>query len=154
MTRKYQSLLHLLFLFQKVNDIDELAAVTGVNAPMVRQALGDYAIAAEEKKDEFGKTVFPVVFKAEEPLYFSTITPSIHYTMGGLEIDADARVLRQSDGKPIPGLFAAGEVTGGVHGDNRLGGNSLLECVVFGRIAAQNAAKGIQTGAKHGKQEL
>jgi len=72
--------------------------------------------------------------------------------MGGLEIDAEARVLRQVDGKPIPNLFAAGEVTGGVHGDNRLGGNSLLECVVFGRVAAMNAVMGI--GGTSLKEEL
>jgi succinate dehydrogenase/fumarate reductase flavoprotein subunit len=58
--------------------------------------------------------------------------------MGGVRINGAAEVLRQ--GSPITGLFAAGEVTGGVHGSNRLAGNSLLECVVFGRIAGQRAA--------------
>jgi len=60
--------------------------------------------------------------------------------MGGLEIDCDSAVLG-SNGKAIPGLYAAGEVAGGVHGNNRLGGNSLLDCVVFGRVAAQAACK-------------
>lgn len=129
-----------------------MAEITGVNAANVREAFANYAAASEAKKDEFGKTVFYVQFNPDEPLYFSTVTPSIHYTMGGLEIDEEARVLRQVDGQPIPGLFAAGEVTGGVHGDNRLGGNSLLECVVFGRIAALNAAKGVEN--RTGKDEL
>lgn len=67
------------------------------------------------------------------------MTPVLHYTMGGLEIDAESRVLDGS-GKPIPGLFAAGEVAGGVHGANRLGGSSLLGCVVFGRVSGDSAA--------------
>merc|ERR1712127_763273 len=75
-----------------------------------------------------------------EPFYVAIITPVIHYCMGGLEIDVDSLVLG-SNGKPIPGLYAAGEVAGGVHGNNRLGGNSLLDCVVFGRVAGAHAAK-------------
>lgn len=67
------------------------------------------------------------------------MTPVLHYTMGGLEIDPESRVL-SSSGKPIPGLFAAGEVAGGVHGANRLGGSSLLGCVVFGRVSGDSAA--------------
>ena len=67
------------------------------------------------------------------------MTPVLHYTMGGLEIDPESRVL-DKNGKPIPGLFAAGEVAGGVHGANRLGGSSLLGCVVFGRVSGDSAA--------------
>merc|ERR1719428_2028828 len=77
-----------------------------------------------------------------EPFYVAIITPVIHYCMGGLEIDADSRVLKQGD-VPIDGLYAGGEIAGGVHGNNRLGGNSLLDCVVFGRVAAQHATKWI-----------
>merc|ERR1719162_2646821 len=75
-----------------------------------------------------------------EPFYVAIITPVIHYCMGGLEIDVDSAVIG-ANGKAIPGLYAAGEVAGGVHGSNRLGGNSLLDCVVFGRVAAQHCAK-------------
>eukprot|EP00435_Cladocopium_sp_Y103_P065203 s473_g27.t1 len=75
-----------------------------------------------------------------EPFYSAIITPVIHYCMGGLEIDEDSAVVSQS-GKAIPGLYAAGEVAGGVHGNNRLGGNSLLDCVVFGRVAGKHCAK-------------
>jgi len=75
-----------------------------------------------------------------EPFYVAIITPVIHYCMGGLEIDTDSAVLNAS-GKAIPGLYAAGEIAGGVHGNNRLGGNSLLDCVVFGRVAAKAACK-------------
>lgn len=67
------------------------------------------------------------------------MTPVLHYTMGGLQIDPESRVIDNS-GKPIPGLFAAGEVAGGVHGANRLGGSSLLGCVVFGRVSGDSAA--------------
>jgi len=77
---------------------------------------------------------------ANEPFYVAIITPVIHYCMGGLEIDEKSRVLDKS-GKPVPGLYAAGEVAGGVHGNNRLGGNSLLDCVVFGRVSAVDCAK-------------
>merc|ERR1719504_83432 len=76
---------------------------------------------------------------ANEPFYVAIITPVIHYCMGGLEVTADAEVISK-DGV-IPGLYAAGEIAGGVHGNNRLGGNSLLDCVVFGRVAGKAAAK-------------
>jgi succinate dehydrogenase/fumarate reductase flavoprotein subunit len=78
-----------------------------------------------------------------EPFYVAIITPVIHYCMGGLEIDADSVVLTGDDKnkRQIKGLYAAGEVAGGVHGNNRLGGNSLLDCVVFGRVAAKAACK-------------
>jgi len=75
-----------------------------------------------------------------EPFYVAIITPVIHYCMGGLEIDVDSAVVN-GDGQAIPGLYAAGEVAGGVHGNNRLGGNSLLDCVVFGRVAGKACAK-------------
>jgi flavocytochrome c len=75
-----------------------------------------------------------------QEFYVAIITPVIHYCMGGLEIDTDSAVCN-AQGKAIPGLYAAGEVAGGVHGNNRLGGNSLLDCVVFGRVAGRAAAK-------------
>merc|ERR1712032_802552 len=75
-----------------------------------------------------------------EPFYVAIITPVIHYCMGGLEIDVDSAVVN-GDGQANPGLYAAGEVAGGVHGNNRLGGNSLLDCVVFGRVAGKACAK-------------
>jgi len=81
-------------------------------------------------------------FSELDHFFVAHVTPSLHYCMGGLEISPSAQVLKATgdDKKPVPGLFAAGEVTGGVHGVNRLGGNSLLECVVFGRIAGYHAA--------------
>jgi len=74
-----------------------------------------------------------------EPFFVAIITPVIHYCMGGLEIDADGLVIGKTG--PIQGLYCAGEVAGGVHGNNRLGGNSLLDCVVFGRVTGVAATK-------------
>merc|ERR1712107_485732 len=76
-----------------------------------------------------------------EPFYVAIITPVIHYCMGGLEVDVDSAVLDTKTNKAIPGLYAAGEVAGGIHGNYRLGGNSLLDCVVFGRVAGKAACK-------------
>lgn len=78
-------------------------------------------------------------WKYDDIFNVAIMTPVLHYTMGGLEIDPESRVI-DTNGKPIPGLFAAGEVAGGVHGANRLGGSSLLGCVVFGRVSGDSAA--------------
>jgi cytochrome b involved in lipid metabolism len=88
---------------------------------------------------KFFHNIIPGSQFASEPFYVAIITPVIHYCMGGLEIDANSVVLAKSTGKPIKGLYAAGEVAGGVHGNNRLGGNSLLDCVVFGRVSGKHA---------------
>lgn len=76
----------------------------------------------------------------EAPYYAVMVTPAVHHTMGGLRINTEAQVL-DHQGNVIPGLFAAGEVTGGVHGGNRLGGNAMADIVTFGRIAGRNAAE-------------
>lgn len=112
-------------------------------------AKAEAAAAGKAVTDDFGKKDFPAMFNPEEPLYVSQVTPSIHYTMGGLEINGRAQVIG-NDGFPIEDLYAAGEVSGGLHGENRLCGNSLLECVVFGRIAGEEAAAGKRvTSAKN-----
>merc|ERR1719281_751662 len=89
---------------------------------------------------KFYHNILPGSAVASEPFYVAIITPVIHYCMGGLAIDTDSACIG-ANGKAIPGLYAAGEVAGGVHGNNRLGGNSLLDCVVFGRVAAKACAK-------------
>merc|ERR1719382_2406718 len=88
---------------------------------------------------KFYHNVIPGSKVASEPYYVAIITPVIHYCMGGSEVNAKGEVMGKSG--PIKGLYAAGEVAGGVHGNNRLGGNSLLDCVVFGRVTAREAAK-------------
>merc|ERR1712209_178599 len=89
---------------------------------------------------KFYHNIIPGSAVKTEEFYVAIITPVIHYCMGGLEIDVDSAVLGEG-GAVIPGLYAAGEVAGGVHGNNRLGGNSLLDCVVFGRVAGKAATK-------------
>merc|ERR1712190_276942 len=79
---------------------------------------------------------------AAEPFYVAIITPVIHYCMGGLLTTPAGEVVKaKTNDAPLPGLFVAGEAAGGVHGNNRLGGNSLLDCVVFGRVAGRTASK-------------
>lgn len=74
------------------------------------------------------------------PYYAVPLTTTIHHTMGGLKINGSTQVL-DTNGKPIPGLYAAGEVTGGIHGANRLGRNALTDLLVFGHVAGQQLAK-------------
>ena len=77
------------------------------------------------------------------PFYAVCVTPAIHHTMGGLSVNTDTQVLK-ADGTPIPGLYAAGEVTGGLHGANRLGGNGVADIVVNGRLAGITAAQKVK----------
>merc|ERR1711982_61883 len=95
---------------------------------------------------KFYHNIIPGSAVAAEPFYVAIITPVIHYCMGGLEITADSECVGARG--VVPGLYAAGEIAGGVHGNNRLGGNSLLDCVVFGRVAGKAACKYIM-GAKN-----
>merc|ERR1712088_978283 len=89
---------------------------------------------------KFYHNIIPGSAVKTEPFYVAIITPVIHYCMGGLEIDCDSAVVN-AKGQAIAGLYAAGEVAGGIHGNNRLGGNSLLDCVVFGRVSGRHAAE-------------
>merc|ERR1712032_1487220 len=89
---------------------------------------------------KFYHNIIPGAAVKNEPFYVAIITPVIHYCMGGAEVDKNSNVIG-SKGDAIPGLYAAGELAGGVHGNNRLGGNSLLDCVVFGRVAGKHCAK-------------
>jgi len=128
-------------LIEDVGSLDHVATKLGVDASVISATIVSYKEAMDSGEDQFGKVAFPTAFSEADHFYVAHITPSLHYCMGGLEITPSAQVLRAGEPKqPVPGLFAAGEVTGGVHGANRLGGNSLLECVVYGRIAGQHAA--------------
>jgi fumarate reductase flavoprotein subunit len=89
---------------------------------------------------DFGRANMPRSLSVP-PYYAIEVVPAIHHTMGGVKIDTEARVLSTS-GVPIPGFYAAGEVTGGIHGANRLGGNALADIIAFGRIAGTSAVAG------------
>ena len=117
----------------------ELAEALGMDAATFEQTMNDWNAAVEAQNDPaFGRLSFAKPLDTA-PYYAIKVAPGIHHTMGGLKINTSAEVLTEA-GEAIPGLFAAGEVTGGVHGANRLGGNAVADIVVFGRIAAQSAA--------------
>ena len=117
----------------------ELAEAIGLDAATFEQTMNDWNAAVEAQNDPaFGRLSFAKPLDTA-PYYAIKVAPGIHHTMGGLVIDTSAEVLTEA-GEAIPGLFAAGEVTGGVHGANRLGGNAVADIVVFDRIAAQSAA--------------
>lgn len=117
----------------------ELAKALGIPEDALTETMEKWnAAVAAGKDEEFGRTSFADPLD-QAPYYAIQIAPGIHHTMGGVVINSDAQVLT-ADGQPISGLYAAGEVTGGVHGANRLGGNAVADIVVFGRIAGENAA--------------
>ncbi|TBU41302.1 Flavocytochrome c [Dichomitus squalens] len=127
-------------LMKRYESGEALAKDIGISPAALKKTFDDYNTAARTKKDPFGKKFFSdSEWKLDDVFNVAIMTPVLHYTMGGLEIDPESRVVDKS-GKPIPGLFAAGEVAGGVHGANRLGGSSLLGCVVFGRVSGASAA--------------
>ena len=109
-----------------------------MDGAVLKETIEKWNACVEAKEDkEFGRTSFAE--KLEGPFYALTVQPGIHHTMGGLKINSDAEVLKE-DGSAITGLFAAGEITGGVHGANRLGGNAVADFIVYGRIAGESAA--------------
>ena len=117
----------------------ELADAMGVDADAFTATMEKWNACVEAGKDEeFGRTSFANPLNTA-PYYAIKVTAGIHHTMGGLTINSDTQVLA-GDGTVIDGLYAAGEVTGGVHGANRLGGNAVADFTVFGRIAGQQAS--------------
>ncbi|MCM3340696.1 flavocytochrome c [Paenibacillus sp. MER TA 81-3] len=122
--------------FVKTKDtIKALAEEIGVPADQLQKTLDSWNSAVKNKKDaEFGRKTGMDYDLTAAPYYAIKIGPGIHYTMGGVRINTNTEVL-DKDGKAIPGLFSAGEVTGGLHGENRIGGNSVAEIIIFGRQA-------------------
>lgn len=124
--------------------LDELAAKLKMPVENLEASIDNYnAVVRGEKKDPLG---FLANNKAdrqmtEGPWYACQKVPTVHHTMGGLQINKHAQVL-DVNGKVIPGLYAAGETTGGIHGSNRLGGNAIADIMVFGRTAGTSAAQG------------
>ena len=129
-----------LGLVKEAPTIDALAQLLGIDPTAFATTISNYNKYRKDKNDpEFKRPNMPLPI--EQPNYYAIeIQPGVHYTMGGVLPNEQCQVMAKS-GKPIPGFYAAGEVTGGVHGANRLGGNSVAETVVFGRIAGREAAQ-------------
>jgi fumarate reductase flavoprotein subunit len=126
-------------LTKQGDTIEALAAELEIDPATLAKTLSDWNEIVKNQRDtQFGRTTGMNADLTTAPYYAIKVAPGIHHTMGGIRIDTKARVIN-TEGKPIPGLFAAGEVCGGVHGGNRLGGNAVADIVIFGRIAAQSA---------------
>lgn len=126
-------------LVTEADSVEELAEKLSIDKNTMVETVNSYNKAVADKVDsEFNREDLPRQLN-EGKVYAIPVTPAVHHTMGGLKINTNAEVLNK-DEKVIPGLFAAGEVTGGVHGGNRLGGNALADIVTFGRTAGKNAA--------------
>ena len=123
----------------QADTIEELAGKLDIDPATLAKTLSDWNAAVAAQNDAlFGRTTGMDNDLTTPPYYAIKIAPGIHHTMGGVKINTRAEVI-DVNGVPIPGLFAAGEVTGGVHGGNRLGGNAVADIVIFGRISAISA---------------
>ena len=127
----------------KADTLEELAALMNVDAENLKATIAEYneyctGGAKEGQVDQFGRSLFGAPIDTA-PFYAGARVPTVHHTMGGVRIDTLCRVYNEG-GEIIENLYAAGEVTGGIHGTNRLGGNALTDTVVFGRIAGESAA--------------
>lgn len=118
----------------------QLAETLGLSAAALTRAIAEYNRLIFSGADDPYQRGGLRVELSTPPYYGIKVLPGVHYCMGGIAIDEEARALN-AEGNPIRGLFAAGEATGGIHGENRLGGNSLADAVIFGRIAGRNAAQ-------------
>ncbi|BBF42814.1 fumarate reductase flavoprotein subunit [Lachnospiraceae bacterium KM106-2] len=128
-------------IVKQADSIEGLAKETGLDAATLKTTVDTWNKAVANKKDsEFGRDTGMERNISKKTFYAIKIAPGVHHTMGGLKINTSTEVLN-TKGKVIDGLFAAGEVTGGVHGGNRIGGNAVADFVVFGRIAGETAAK-------------
>ena len=127
-------------IMYKADTLEELAALIGCPAENLTASVEAYNAYVDAGVDaDFGKGVFGT--KIQTAPYYAVIEkPSVHHTMGGVRINTNAEAISET-GDVIPGLYAAGEVTGGIHAGNRLGGNAIADCMVYGRIAGTNAAK-------------
>jgi len=123
-------------LLTKVQGYAGLAQEIGCDVKQLQETFDAYNNAARSGKDMFNRTVFPSghwPIEASESFWIGWVVPVVHYTMGGVAINTGGHVLAKNGSVLYDGLYAVGEASGGVHGDNRLAGNSLLECTVFGR---------------------
>lgn len=119
---------------------EELATALGMDGETLKVTLNNWnSVVANQKDEAFGRDSGMEIALEKAPYYAIEIAPGVHHTMGGIKINADANVI-DLEGNVMQGLYGAGEVTGGVHGAERLGGNALADIIVFGREAGINAA--------------
>ena len=128
-------------LLTSADSICELAEAINLPVSVFEETLATYNGYQSDGNDkDFGRSALEMPRAlAQAPYYAIEVEPLLHHTMGGIKINSDAEVV-DVNGNAIPGLFAAGEVTGGVHGGNRLGGNAVADIIVFGQIAGTSAA--------------
>lgn len=124
----------------KADTLEEAAAFFDIDIQNLKETVKKVTQYAKDGKDEEFNHRGELVSLAKGPYYIEKAVPSVHHTMGGLVINDKTEVLNK-DGQPIPGLYAAGELTGVIHGSNRLGGNAITDIIVFGRIAGQEVSK-------------
>lgn len=121
--------------------IAKLAETIHLDPQILHQTVYDWNVAVEQQDDvDFGRTTGMERNISDGPFYAIHVAPAVHYTMGGVAVNHQTQVLNKDD-KAIAGLYAAGEVVGGLHGNNRIGGNSIAETVIFGRQAGQQVFK-------------
>merc|ERR1712045_1033643 len=145
-------------IMKSYNNMGEFAKEYGIPLNNIEETFKDYNALAEKQTkdpnsgpyeaygggkswDKWGKKFFHnLPLETSDSFHIAIVTPVIHYCMGGLKINPCAECLGKDD-KVISGLYGTGEAAGGIHGSNRLGGNSLLDCVVFGRVSGRAAAR-------------
>ena len=126
----------------RADTLEELAEQIGVNADNLVKTVAQFnELVKGNGEDEFGRTVYDHTIEVGPFWASAKQKPCLHHTMGGVKIDTQTHVI-DTNGDIIPGLYAAGEVCGGIHGSNRLGGNACADIFVFGRIAAESAFAG------------
>ncbi len=127
----------------EADNVEELAKKLDIKPEELKATVTKWNKAVADKKDsEFGRTT-GMTNDISGKVYAIKVAPGIHHTMAGVKINTQTQVLKE-DGQPIKGLYAAGEVTGGLHGGNRIGGNAVADIIIFGRQAGQEASKYVQ----------
>jgi flavocytochrome c len=128
--------------YVQADTLEELAKKIGMPPEALVQTVKDFNSYVDGlEKDPLGRVAFSGIKIEKGPFYAYPRSPAVHHTMGGVLIDEQTHALN-AEGKPVPGLYCAGEITGVLHGANRVGGNAIVDFVVFGRIAGENAAEG------------
>ena len=121
----------------RADTVGELAKKLGMQPEILEKTVEEYNEGVISCNDRLGKKITPQTLEIKKPPFWAAYAGmTLHYTEGGLKINKKAQVL-DKENKPIKGLYAAGTVTGGIHGKNRLGGNGLADAIVFGRTAGQ-----------------